>query len=218
MKAINMTGFFKRELMMYALGDINLKKPISLVKLGYTAAFLVIWTVPWVLILGATAISNVAWGAWVFGIPIGLGHVATMPIFGGKKLFDWAKTSINFIKDAKVWGDTWPLEKLSKEVYYVDDSIWVSRRRELALLGRMRLNDDFDPKLSIEEIPENAIIANEDTPSTFQENSMLMGFDFIINICFKCGQPLAKIATYSEYITDEENNLSFCFDCLEKFS
>ena len=49
---LNMTNFFNRELFLYSLGDLKLRKPVSLKKAAYVVAFLVIWTLPFMLLTG----------------------------------------------------------------------------------------------------------------------------------------------------------------------
>lgn len=129
--ALNMTGFFKRELQMYALGDIKFRKPIAIKQVAYILGFFVVWSLPIVLLFGV--VLHPAYAVLVILPPILLGTFATKPIFGGKTLIDFVKTAVMFLGEPKAWADLKPYHQ--KEVYEVKSEIWVSRRRELQLLA-----------------------------------------------------------------------------------
>lgn len=135
LRIVNMTTFFNRELLMYSLGDIKFKKPIALKKVAYVTLFLVIWAVPMVLLFG---IPTGPFGAiFTFVIPIVAGNFAAKPVFGGKGLLDFTKTAIHFqFSEPAGWLDFNPSEKLDKEVFFAENEIWISRRRELFALSR----------------------------------------------------------------------------------
>ena len=42
----NFTNMFKRDILLYSLGDLRLNAPISLKKVGYIIFFIVIYTAP----------------------------------------------------------------------------------------------------------------------------------------------------------------------------
>lgn len=129
---LNMTGFFKRELRMYALGDIRFKNPISLKKAAYIMGFLLAWSLPMLLIVGIK--FNPVYLAILLGPPILLGNFAGKPIWGGKPLFDFIGTSVKFIQEPKGWTDL-QNNNMNEDTYFVDSEIWVSRRRELQMLA-----------------------------------------------------------------------------------
>lgn len=132
----NMTNFFNRELLMYSIGDIKFKKPISLKRVGYTTAFFIIWTIPLILIFGF--VINVFFLAIAILPPLFIGNFAARPVWGGRSLIDFLKVSFNFLTEPKGWTDLKPNNGLGKDIYYVEDEIWVSRRRELQLLAQMK--------------------------------------------------------------------------------
>lgn len=134
--SINMTNFFNRELFMYSLGDIRFKKPVSLKKVAYTTAFLIIWTLPLILIFGIQL--NVFFAAITLLPPFFLGNIASKPKFGGKTLIDWLKTTIKYIGEPKGWTDLNASKTLDSGVFFVEDEIWISRRRELQFLADLR--------------------------------------------------------------------------------
>lgn len=134
-ETLNMTNFFTRELMMYSLGDIKLKKPIGLKKVAYVTIFLIVWTIPLVLIFGLQL--NIYFAVIAIVPPIALGHFASKPVWGGKGLIDFIKTLVSYVFQPKTWTDLNPTKR-SKEKYYIQSEIWISRRRELQLLADMR--------------------------------------------------------------------------------
>lgn len=134
-KVFNMTGFFNRELFMYALGDIRFKKPVSMKKVAYITFFLIIWIFPIVSIFG------LHFKIWYMAIllipPIVLGNQASRPVWGGGRgLFDYLKIIIDFIKQPRGWTDHKEDNDLESQTFYVEDEIWVSRRREIIKLAR----------------------------------------------------------------------------------
>lgn len=129
--SLNMTGFFKRELQMYALGDIKFKKPISIKQVAYILGFYIVWALPLIIVFGIQL--NPVYAVLVLVPPVVLGTFAVKPIFGGKTLIDYARTAIIFLGEPKAWADLKPYAP--KEVYEVSSEIWISRRRELQLLA-----------------------------------------------------------------------------------
>lgn len=134
--SINMTNFFNRELFMYSLGDIRFKKPVSLKKVAYTTAFLIIWTIPIVLFFGFHL--NLLFVAFALGPPFIMGNFASKPMFGGKTLIEWVKTTFRFMGEPKGWTDLNSSKTLDNGAFFVESEIWISRRRELQLLADMK--------------------------------------------------------------------------------
>lgn len=131
--SINMTNFFNRELFMYSLGDIRFKKPVSLKKVAYTTAFLIIWTLPIVLIFGLHI--NLLFFVFALGPPFVMGNFASKPMFGGKTLIEWFKTTVRFLGEPKGWTDLNSSKTLDNGTFFVESEIWISRRRELQILA-----------------------------------------------------------------------------------
>lgn len=129
---VNLTNFFNRELLMYSLGDIKFKKPVALKKVAYITLFLIVWTVPLVLIFGVP--TGPIRAIIYFVIPIVLGNVASKPVFGGKGLIDFVKTLFNFAQEPNGWLDFKNSKDLDNEVLYIESEVWISRRREIAKL------------------------------------------------------------------------------------
>lgn len=133
LEGVNMTNFFNRELFMYSLGDIQFKKPISLKKVAYIMGFLIVWTLPMYLIFGLKL--NPFYFVFLLAPPFVAGHFATKPAFGGKNLIDFVKTMVKYLGEPKGWLDLKSDNSLGKDVYYVENEIWIGRRRELQLLA-----------------------------------------------------------------------------------
>lgn len=132
----NMTNFFTRELFMYSLGDIKFKKPISLKKMLYSIGFLLIWSMPIVIIFGLR--FNIFFMAVTFVPPIVAANLCVKPIFGGKNLVEFIKTMIKYAGEPKGWTDMKNNNEMGKAHYFIEQEIWISRRRELAILERLR--------------------------------------------------------------------------------
>lgn len=133
---INMTNFFNRELMMYSLGDIKLKKPIALKKVAYVTGFFIIWSLPLILIFGL--VLNVYFAILVLAPPLVIGHYASKPVWGGKGLIDFTKTLITYLGEPKSWTDLKANKSFNKDKYFIESEIWISRRRELQLLADLK--------------------------------------------------------------------------------
>lgn len=133
---INMTNFFNREMFMYSLGDIKFKKPVSLKRVAYSLAFLLVWSLPMFFIWGL--IINPVYLLVMFGPPLGLAHIATKPVFGGKNLLDFLLTMFKFVQEPKGWADLNESREFGEDVYYVESEIWISRRRELQILADIK--------------------------------------------------------------------------------
>lgn len=133
---LNMTNFFTRELMMYSLGDIKLKKPIALKKVAYVTGFIVLWSLPIVLIFGIQL--NVYFAVVTLAPPFILGHFASKPVWGGKGLIDFIKTLFTYMGEPKSWTDLKANKSTNKDKYYIQSEIWISRRRELQLLADLK--------------------------------------------------------------------------------
>ena len=133
---VNMTNFFNRELFMYSLGDIKFKKPIALKKVAYVTAFLIIWSIPVFLYFGL--VMNPFFMAFLLGPPFVLGHFATKPVWGGRGLIDFLKTLAGYIVEPQAWTDLNARNVKDKEVLYVENEIWISRRRELQILADIK--------------------------------------------------------------------------------
>ena len=133
---INMRTFFNREIFMYALGDIRLKKPIALKQAMYVIAFLAIWSGPIIYVFGL--VLNPYFIIITFVPPFLLGAFANRPIWGGRTLMDFIKVTFNYIQEPRGWTEHRANSELGKAVYHVEHDIWVSRRKELNILADMK--------------------------------------------------------------------------------
>lgn len=134
-RIMNMTNLYTRDLKMYSLGDIRLGGGVSLKKVAYTTAFILLWSIPLILIFGIQL--NVYYAAIVIIPPILLGHFASKPVFGGKNLIDFLTTMFNYISEPFSWTDLRE-NRERKPNYYVSSEIWISRRRELQYLADLK--------------------------------------------------------------------------------
>lgn len=141
---LNVSHLFDKEMLMYSFGDIKLKKPISVKKIGFIMAALFIWTGPLLLIFG-TPPQIWMWGIWLVP-PFFIGHYATKPVFGGKGLFDWIATQINFIQQPRGWSDFNVDNDQEDTVYYIEQEISISRRREIDYLTNLARSRDKENK------------------------------------------------------------------------
>lgn len=149
---MNMTNLFTRDLKMYSLGDIRFNTPISLKKVAYTTGFLLLWTIPLVLIFGLQL--NVYFAAIALLPPFVFGHFASKPVWGGKSLVDYIQTVASYITEPSSWTDLYE-NREKKNQYYVQSEIWISRRRELQLLA------DLKEKRAAETISQRGLNKNK---------------------------------------------------------
>lgn len=134
---LNLTNFFSRELYMYAFGDIRFRKPIPLKKMAYTVGFLICWTLPIFFWRGLP--TGIFTAAIMFAPPFLLAHYGSKPIFGGKGLIDFVKTTLKYaFNEPNGWTDFNNSNKLNKEVFDISQEIWISRRREIKLLQNLK--------------------------------------------------------------------------------
>lgn len=133
--ARNLTDFFNKELLVYSLGDIKLSRPIPLKKMAMGIAAFVVWTVPFIMIFG-TSITP-WWLIFAIGPPLAFTQVASKPVFGGKRLFDFIKTAYKYALQPKGWSDLVADNTQQNTVYFVEHETSISRRKELNLLSKI---------------------------------------------------------------------------------
>lgn len=129
----NFTTLFKREIWLYAIGDIKLSKPISLRKALYIIAFGAIWLPLIYFIFGIHL--NVFYLIFAIAPPLILGNTAGKPIWGGMSLLGWLITQFHYLKAAPVYTDLEPNTPV-KTLKELNHEIWVSRRREMRYLAK----------------------------------------------------------------------------------
>lgn len=142
LNGVNLTNFFNRPIEMYSFGDISFKQPIALKKVIYILVGFLVYTLPMFFILGFKL--DPIYFIILLGPPILIGEIGTKPIFSGKTLPDFVKTLAKFAAEPKAWLDLRSSNSFGKDIHYVDEEIWVGRRRELQILA------DLEEKARIE--------------------------------------------------------------------
>ena len=132
----NFTNMFKRDILLYSLGEFRLNSPISLKKLGYILFFIIVYTGPILYFNGL--VLNVWYVIAVFVPPFIVGYYAAEPRWAGRNLLDFTIVYIKFATSPKYWCDLRACNDLlpntnGKETYKmpIGYEIWISRRREL---------------------------------------------------------------------------------------
>jgi hypothetical protein len=120
------TGFFHREAMMYALGDIKFNKPKSLKTLIYTVILIIIYSIPmaWFVVGLDKTFSNVFFASIVFGPSLLIGNLANKPIFNGKSMIKYFSSYFKYLSHPKLFCDLFPYESFDEQ--YVDFNIWIA--------------------------------------------------------------------------------------------
>lgn len=136
---LNKTKFFHRPLFLYALGDVPLKKPLELRKIAFTILFFALWALPIILIFGFKL--DPFFFIITFGIPLILANIINKPIFGGKTAFAFLKTIYTYITEGKCYTDL-HRSPAQEEQFFLEQEIWISRRRELNDLYRITQGRD----------------------------------------------------------------------------
>lgn len=136
LRVLNMTTFFNREMLLYALGDIKFKKPVSLKTAFYILLLGLMWTLPLVLIFGLQ--TNVYFLALILVPPVVIGVYATRPIFTEKTLDDFIVTLVKFLAEPKGWTDLYDNNEVGATEYKLAQEIWISRREELDYLAALK--------------------------------------------------------------------------------
>lgn len=100
------TDFFKRDMQIYALGDVRFNKPKSLKTVGYTLVLLLIWSIPMFLIIGPErSFSNVIWAGIVLVPPFVLGGFMSRPLFHNKPFTKDVAATIKYISQKPIYTD-----------------------------------------------------------------------------------------------------------------
>jgi hypothetical protein len=100
------TDFFKRDLQIYALGDIRFQKPKSLKAVGYTLLMLFLWSGPMFAIIGADKVlSNIIWAGITFGPPVLMGAIMSRPVFHNKPLIKDLVSIFRYMGQARTYTD-----------------------------------------------------------------------------------------------------------------
>ena len=119
------TDFFKRDLQIYALGDIRFQKPKSLKAVGCTVLLMFVWALPLFLIIGpSTAISGPIPVAIIFGPPVLLGSIMSKPFFHHKPLIKDIFSIGRYLSRSKEYAEMGSLDDAGD--YGVAVSLWVS--------------------------------------------------------------------------------------------
>lgn len=152
--ARNLTDFFNKELLVYSLGDIKLSRPIPLKKMAMGIAAFVVWTIPFIMIFGTNI--NPWWLIFAIGPPLAFTQVASKPIFGGKRLFDFIKTTFGYVQQPKGWSDLNADNTQQNTVYFIEQEISISRRKELSLLSKLARERSVQEKKELTEVSDGS--------------------------------------------------------------
>lgn len=130
---LNMTSLFSKEMLIYSLFDVKLKKPARVSTIGY---FFGVGIPLWIIMF---AVLRVGIGpvpiAIAVGAPFGASVAMAKPIWNKRKFLDWLKVQIGFLGESKLFCDGWATEK--PEDYILDNEILVSRRDDFKLLKEL---------------------------------------------------------------------------------
>lgn len=121
----DMTRLFTKEILLYSLFDISLKKPLRIVFLGYLVLLFVIWGLPMYLIFG---MDNPYIAMIIVLPPFGLARLMSQPIWNGKSFISWFKCQLKFATSVKKYYDGKAIKSFAK--YKIDHKITVSRRKD----------------------------------------------------------------------------------------
>lgn len=117
----DMTGLYKKELLLYSLFDVSFKTPVRLMRLVYFVLVGIVWAPWWILLLGLSP--------WSIGIalsvPIVLSDMMSKPMWGGKSFMAFFKTQMAYISNPKIYYDNYASKKLG--TYKVEHEYTVSR-------------------------------------------------------------------------------------------
>jgi len=226
----NFTDFFRRELKMYSIGDIKFKNPIPLKRVAYTFLFMFLYSLPTFLFF-YNVLQMDPTSVWLYIITVAPafagGYFATRPVFGGKTLIDWGMTSINFLfKEPKSWTDFVGRNEKDEGVYNIRNEIWISRRRELGILAKMRMhsNPANHPHLEPDRVLPSLKVLDAETleritPTKditfFSEDGddiYLIGEEWFANMCFWCGDHFGDNVLFYKI----PPGLRMCEDCYLK--
>lgn len=100
------TDFFKRDMQIYALGDIRFNKPKSLKTVGYTLALMLVWSLPMFLIIGPERVfSGPIWVGIVIVPPFVLGGFMSRPLFHNKPFTKDVEATIKYMGQKPIYTD-----------------------------------------------------------------------------------------------------------------
>lgn len=119
------TDYFKRDLQLYALGDIRFNKPKSLKVVGYTLVLLVIWSLPMFLLIGPErSFSNVVWAAIILVPPFVAGNFMARPLFHNKPFMKDVLATIRYAGWSAIYADFWGYPY--KNDMSMDAELWIA--------------------------------------------------------------------------------------------
>lgn len=133
LRVVNMTNFFNRELFLYSLGDVRLPTPISIKKVAIFGVAFIIWSIPFILAFGL--IINLFYIVLLLGPPVLIAGVADKPWFGGRGIVDAMIVTIKYFASPKCYTDMYVSNSHKNTNYFIEQYIWISRRRELQILA-----------------------------------------------------------------------------------
>lgn len=123
MEIMTYTNVWSTPKRLYALGDLQLPQPISLV----SAALFLLVAAPWwtmLYILNISVASSL--GVIIYlSAPIALAVIGTKPIFEGKSIFQYALSMGRFFTEPRHWASMAPaIEEAGSEIA-VRGNVWI---------------------------------------------------------------------------------------------
>lgn len=136
----NMTGLFKKELVMYSLFDMQLQSPLKLAAVGYFLILAIFWSAPWLFILW---VPDVYGAMWAFLPAVGGAIAMSSPIWGGKPFSHFIKCQIQYIFSPKMYYENYYGGKMPDMI--IDGKIQVSRKKDYYKLARL-IQEEYENK------------------------------------------------------------------------
>lgn len=99
----NMTNLFTKEILLYSLFDLRFKSPVRFMLLIYGTMNMLIWSLPWYLVLKNHI--NVYTLTFIFAPALIMGNYMSKPIWNGKPFSAWFACQMKFLFGPKKYYD-----------------------------------------------------------------------------------------------------------------
>lgn len=125
-QVLDMTGLFKKEILIYSFFDMHFKTPVRIVTWLYFLLLSVIWTFPIMYLFWPPSSYIIIIAV---GIPVVLANLMGKPIWGGKSFMSWFICQIKYISHPKMFYDCISGKK-NLGNYHINNVYTVSRSRD----------------------------------------------------------------------------------------
>lgn len=125
-QVLDMTGLFKKEILIYSFFDMHFRTPVRIVTWLYFFLLSAIWTLP-ILYLSWPPSSYIIIIA--IGIPAVLANLMGKPIWGGKSFMSWFRCQVQYMSHPKMYYDCISGSKKLGN-YRINNVYTVSRSRD----------------------------------------------------------------------------------------